>query len=370
MKTLTKKLTSFQISYPLDNIVPLSKALFLDIETTGFTARSSSLYLIGCAYYRDNNWYITQWFAENSNEEPLVLTAFFEFANSFTHLLHFNGNNFDLPYIQQKCDFHGLFYNFNSFQGIDLYKRIAPYKAFLRLENCKQKTIEQFLGLQREDRFNGGELISIYHDYVKAPDENTLNFLLLHNFEDMAGMLNILPILAFYDLFNNPVTVRKVQANYYTGTEGASAIPHQEILMKLSLVSPLPKPVSYMHKNCYFSGQNTVGNLRVPMYDAELKYFYSNYKDYYYLPDEDVALHKSVAGFVDRSHRIQATAANCYTRKRSNYLPQWDAIVEPFFREDYKNPNLYFEVTEELKTDRALFARYAEHILQMMVSGK
>ena len=97
-----------------------------------------------------------------------------------------------------------------------------------------------------------------------------------------------------------------------------------------------------------------------------MKYFYSNYKDYYYLPEEDVALHKSVASFVDKEHRTQATAATCYTRKYATYLPQWDIFMEPFFKRDYKSKELFFELTEEMKTDRDFFSRYAQYLLGRM----
>ncbi|MDE6737678.1 MAG: hypothetical protein K2K07_01090, partial [Lachnospiraceae bacterium] len=87
---------------------------------------------------------------------------------------------------------------------------------------------------------------------------------------------------------------------------------------------------------------------------------------YYYLPEEDVALHKSVASFVDKEHRVQAGAANCYTRKFSTYLPQWDIFMEPFFKRDYKSKDLFFELTDEMKTDRELFSRYAQYLLGRM----
>lgn len=48
-------LESFTINYPLTRIAALDQFLFVDIETTGFTAKSSSLYLIGTAFYRDGN---------------------------------------------------------------------------------------------------------------------------------------------------------------------------------------------------------------------------------------------------------------------------------------------------------------------------
>ena len=51
MRTLRQTISGPPSGYPLDKIAPLNKILFLDIETTGFTAKSSCLYLIGTACY-------------------------------------------------------------------------------------------------------------------------------------------------------------------------------------------------------------------------------------------------------------------------------------------------------------------------------
>ena len=169
MRTNNQAYKNFTIQYPLERITPLNKALFVDIETTGFTAKNSHLYLIGAAFYQAGNWRIRQWFADRPEEESNLLTEFFEFASQYTHLIHFNGNNFDLPYLLQKCKQYDLPYNFDGFHGIDLYKRVTPYKFFLHTPNCKQKTLEELIGVHREDVYNGGELISFYHEYVQNP---------------------------------------------------------------------------------------------------------------------------------------------------------------------------------------------------------
>lgn len=360
MKTEEIVLNNFNLSYPLERLAPLNQILFLDIETTGFTAGSSQLYLIGCAYYLEGNWKIRQWFAQSPEEEPELLKAFFTFAEGFSYLMHFNGNTFDLPYLKQKVKACDLPYSFSRFEGLDIYRRIFPYKNFLKLPNCKQKTIEYFLGVSREDTFSGGELINLYKDYISSHDFNLYHTLLLHNSDDIKGMLEILPILAYYDLFNNSIKARKVQANYYNDIHG---IPRKELLMKLVFASPLPVPVTAMARGCHFKGEGHEGTLIVPIYEEELKYFYANYKDYYYLPTEDAAIHKSIAAFVDKEYREQATAATCYTRKFSSYLPQWEILAEPFFKRDYKSRELFFELTDEIKKDRELFSTYASHIL-------
>lgn len=366
MKIIDEILEGFILPYQFKDATEETDLLFFDIETTGFTANSSNLYLIGCAYKEGENWRIKQFFAENTNEEADIIHAFFELANNHKYLVHFNGNKFDLPYVTQKCEQLGLDYNFQNFSGVDIYKRISPYKFFLKLPNCKQKTIEHFLGIHREDMYTGGELIKIYKEYTVNPTKEALDLLLLHNADDMKGMLNIVSILVYHDLFNGDIRARKVQINSYTDVNG---IVQKELFMKIHLNTPLPVATSFMSNNCYFTGDGEVAALKVPMYEEELKYFYSNYKDYYYLPEEDLAMHKSVATFVDEDCREKATARNCYTRKQSTYLPQWDYVFEPFFKRDYDSKELFFELTDEFKADRTCFNTYAKHILEMMLEN-
>ncbi len=360
MKTEEILLNNFKLQYPLERLADLRDILFLDIETTGFLASSSSIYLIGCAYYNEGNWRIRQWFAQSPEEEAELLSAFFDFAKSYLYLIHYNGNTFDLPFLKKKAEKYGIDYPLSEKKGLDIYRRITPYKNFLRLPDCKLKTIEQFLGLHREDTYTGGELIQVYHDYTVSHDYNLYHTLLLHNSDDMKGMLEILPILSYYDLFNCSLKAGKVQANYYNDLYG---VPRKELIIHMVFVSALPVPISFMGKSCHFKANGYEGTLIVPIYEEELKYFYANYKDYYYLPLEDVALHKSIASYVDKEYREQATARNCYTRKISLYLPQWKVLVQPFFKREYDSKDLFFELTDDIKKNRQLFSEYASHVL-------
>lgn len=367
MKTIKTTLSSLKTSYDINSICPMDKILFMDIETTGFVAKTSYLYLIGCIYYKNGNWEMIQWFGETQNEESQILLAFTEFCQNYTHLVHFNGNQFDIPYLKEKCSTYQIEPLFISAKGVDLYKRIAPFKKFLKLPDCKQKTIELFLNTNREDTYSGGELIQVYEDYQQNPSKELLDKLILHNAEDISGLVSMLVMLNYPDLYTTPVQVTKVQGHYYTDIDG---IKRQELLIKLKLSVTLPVTISYRANNCYFTGFGNEGHLKAPILETELKYFYSNYKEYYYLPTEDVAIHKSVASYVENSHRIKATAANCYTRKQSTYLQQWDTIFTPFYKKEYKDSALYFELTEESKKDRTLFRQYALHILEMMLLYK
>ena len=372
--------------YPIDKIVRCpEKALFIDIETTGFSAKTSKLYLIGCAYYEQESWHLAQWFADKKDDEAEILNAFLMFASTYDTLIHFNGNRFDLPYIKAKCEHYGIVNPLDEMVSIDIYKLISPYKAVLGLENCKQNTIEQFLGIARDDLFNGGQLIEIYEKYLDTKNEEFYGLLTLHNEDDVKGMAELLPILYYYDFFESihntpalhmrtdapqselttalPLRAVKVQANYYTDMDGKEK---KEIFMKLSLPYELPAPFKCNLNGIYLQVEDKYALLRIPLFEEELKYFYSNYKDYYYLPDEDQALHKSVASFVERSHRVQAKAETCYTRKPGQYLRQWDLVFTPFFKREYKEHAMYFELTDYIKTNRSAMSLYACHVLEYL----
>ncbi len=364
LKILKSTVLYTESAYPLSQLADPDKILFLDIETTGFSAINSSLYLIGCITIQNKVAELTQFFADCYEDEEMILRAFFAFSKSYSFLIHFNGNQFDLPFLLQKAKQYNLSDNFDDFTGIDLYKRISPYRNFLKLPNCKQKTLETFLNINREDLYNGGELIKIYHEFVQSSNSDIRELLLLHNKEDMTGMFQMLPILFYTEVLSGNFKIVKVQANYYKDMDGIRKL---ELLMKLKFSFSLPVSVSYAKNNCYFTAFDQEGVLKVPIYEEEMKYFYADYKNYYYLPMEDIALHKSVAGFVDTNHRIHATAATCYTRKLSTYLPQWQNIISPFFKRNYSDKELFFELTEEMKSDRELFKNYASHILNSMI---
>ena len=194
MKCIQKSLGNLVPNYPIENFCIPKKTLFIDIETTGLYAKSSSLYLIGCVYYHldeaNSCWHSIQWFATNYEDEENILRSFADFAKSYHYLIHFNGNQFDIPYLERKFEQYHIDFNIRNFEGIDIYKRVALCKHFLQLPNCKQTSIEKFLRLNREDKYNGGELIQVYKDYLINHSEKQEKLLLLHN-KDVAVIDNL-----------------------------------------------------------------------------------------------------------------------------------------------------------------------------------
>ncbi|MBP3199886.1 MAG: ribonuclease H-like domain-containing protein [Butyrivibrio sp.] len=379
-------LSDNQIADVLPDLLECKKEeiLFIDIETTGFSPKSSDLYLIGVSYFQGKSWHLCQFFAESSLQEKEILDNFKTLANDFRYVIHFNGNRFDIPFLKNKFEKYGIEDPFNSLLSLDLYKLIAPYKNQLGLPDCKQKTIELYLGINREDEYSGGKLIPIYKEYVENKSPDLLKLLLLHNSDDVKGMFSLLPMLrydAFFSLFKNmpaasvrtdeeindneqniflPIRAKKVQANYYKDYDGTEK---KEVFMKFTLPFKLPASLSGNLNSCYFKIDGDEGTLRVPLFEKELKYFYSNYKDYYYLPQEDTAIHKSIASFVDKAYREQAKPENCYTKKEGQYLMEWDLVFAPFFKESYNDKRFFFDLNENVKKSRFAMSLYACHVI-------
>lgn len=191
----------------------------------------------------------------------------------------------------------------------------------------------------------------MYEDYLTTRDEELCRLLLLHNEEDLKGMPLILPILSYPDFLTGSFTPEK-----WTVREETDIFGQKESFLEVTCRSRsrLPRPFSWDHpgfSGVSFSAEDDRLTLSIPILEDELKYFYPNYKDYYYLIYEDTAIHKSVGEYVDRSARKKATAATCYTKKEGLFLPLPDSSCgEPLFRPDYRSRTFYMEIPEELLT--------------------
>lgn len=342
-------------------------SIFFDIETTGFSPKQSSLYMIGCARKVGGSVYIDQFFAENPAEEKQVLIEFLELLKQYDTIISFNGVGFDIPYIKAKCDFYNLSETFRDYNYLDIFKSVSELKFLLKLPNYKQKSIETFLGLLREDKLTGGELINVYLDYVKNPTEETFSLLQIHNYEDVIGMMELVPVLSYLELFNGQYSILSTRIDTYHTLNGETGT---ELIITMANDYPVPKRISHKLNEFYLMISQARTSIRVPIYDGELRYFYPDYKNYYYLPKEDMAVHKSVSSYVDKEFREPASASNCYTRKSGHFLPQYDNIMKPEFLKKYKDKTSYFEVTDDFCSSDVMLRRYVDHILKYMFETK
>ncbi len=236
MITIQNPLT-FTSSYPPKRLGAISDLLFFDIETTGFSGDYASVYLIGCVWHDGNTWILTQYFAETRDAEEEVLDAFFALLRTKRILVHFNGDGFDIPFLTKRCVFYKKDWNFEAVESFDIYKKIRPLKKLLGLENLKQKSIERFLGIAREDKYNGGQLIEVYGEYLQTHSELLKHLLILHNEDDLKGMPQILPILAYPDFLTGDFSFKGSESRdipYADGNSEKHLLLHYESPVSLT----------------------------------------------------------------------------------------------------------------------------------------
>ena len=316
-------------------LLPSENACFFDIETTGLSPSVSNVYLIGAAEIVDGKAALTQWFADDYTSEAALLEAFSEYLSRFDTVVHYNGTTFDVPYLTKKYVYHGIVDPFLKLESLDLYREVNSFcrkhktdkdaPNVFGTENLKLTSVEKLTGFDRGQDFSGKECIDIYSTYMQEKfahnDENMASLrgsLLSHNHDDLVGTMMSCLMLTYTSYSPNKPTI--------TLTEDTA-------IFNDLLPEGLYYPFTINYENVRMSGSEVT--IRVPLYKGTLYHFFPDYKNYYYLPDEDEAIHKSVGGYVDKAHRQQATAQNCYIKKTGTFVPVPFEYSEdlPFFHE-------------------------------------
>ena len=377
-KALTQPVPSdlYMIGAPED-------VLFFDIETTGLSARSAGLYLIGVLAYTDKSWTLLQFFCEDVADEPAVLQAFFELLHTKKILVSYNGDGFDIPFLRHMLEQYGLPYSFDAIESFDLFKKFRPLKRLLGLPDLKLKSCERFLGIDREDRFTGGELIEVYFEWQQTKTPALLDTLLLHNAEDIANLPNLLPLLRYRSLPHSDFRLRAHERLQ----DGATPLVHLSFTF-LSPMPPsahasvendtrevtddrrlhwpaltLPKPMDLRGDFWALHAEGSAVELYVQLFEGERKLFFADFEHYYYLPAEDQVIHQSLAEFVDRSARKKACARNCYQRVTGCFLPEWSEVYTPALRAEYRDKLRYAQYSDALFDNETRAVAYLKSFL-------
>lgn len=334
--------------------------VFFDIETTGFSRVKSYIYLIGYMYYKSNNWHLKQLLIENLSEEHNLLQTFSKDIINKKYLIHFNGDNFDIPFITSKYNQYNL-QNHLPYGSIDLYKIIKPFKRFLSIDNCKLKTIEKSIEFNRQDTFNGGQLIEQFFFFIKNKDSKLKYNLLLHNQEDITSLLEIFKLSNFLNSIDNFDKLEKISIK-------TKFMPTKTICVEIDLPFKDTYSVNYKTKDLSFSFNENQLEIEIPYTHSTLYYFFENYKDYYYIKDMDEAIHKSVGQFYTSHKKVKASASNCYIKKEAEYINSYTTNLNiKNFAENNKSKEKFY-LLDELISNENLLNIYIKRLVSL-ISG-
>ncbi len=329
------------------------RTLLFDIETTGLSADTSYLYLIGAIGMFNDELTLIQWFCDKYSEEKEVLLSFKDTLADFNTLIHYNGTGFDIPYLNKKFKRHCISFEIDAAKTTDIYKILLPFKKHTCFPDFKQKTLEQSAGFLRTDTFSGGDLTEVYAAYAgkfrlatltgNTEEADALRFcMLLHNHDDLIGLLYLYQKTALPDFYAGKLLPSVIK----TG---------QGILFSFDLAL-LPFPLSLQKNSCSISITERTTDLFLPLWEGELKYFFKDYKNYSYLKFEDTAVHNSVAEWVDKEAKEKCRPATAYQKKAVTFLilpfekPEKEPVLDtlPLFFSDYRSLPAYVEYSDSL----------------------
>lgn len=347
--------------------------LFFDIETTGLSPKTSHVYLIGLIQYNPDAscFEMTQYLAESEepSEEIQVLESFCRVALTKNCLVHFNGSSFDLPFLKHRCKALHLTESLSQLPSLDLYRELLSMPAFFRqMPDHKQKSFELLIGYPREDQLSGKEMITAFQEYAKTKDSSTLNLLFLHNEDDLKGMLALTSLGSLKQLLNGSCQITDVQELQEPNLDLDGAM-ETKLLFSLSLETPVPVTLSANAEFCYITVTENKAKIKMPLYEGTLLYFYPDYKNYYYLPFEDEAIHKSIAAYLEPSHRQKATATTCYKKISGKFLYAPGAPDLPLLKENYRSREHYVSWPFPEPQDESL-KTYLHEVLKTAVTIK
>lgn len=188
------------ITKTLDKLIDIPNNHFVfDIETTGLNSKYCKVILIGILYNFENKTIIKQYFASSEEDEKELLLSFVKDINDFDYHISFNGISFDIPFLNSRFKKHEIDFYIDKSKDIDILRIVKPHKEKLSLSDCKLKTLERYIGIQREDTISGKESVKLYKEFTLNKDPFIKEKILLHNYEDIYYLAELLKIKYILD---------------------------------------------------------------------------------------------------------------------------------------------------------------------------
>jgi len=182
------------------NRLDLSTALFVDLETTGLSGGTGVIpFLVGLGYYRDNKFWVVQYFLGDLAEEERMIQELDQFFMSmdFQSVVTYNGKGFDIPLLETRFILHKQPFRLASLPHLDfLYSARSLWKH--KHESCQLYHLSrQVVEADRSEDIPAAEIPWRYFQYLQTGNFDLIESVLYHNQEDILSLLGVVIVGSF-----------------------------------------------------------------------------------------------------------------------------------------------------------------------------
>ncbi len=172
----------------------LSTALFIDLETTGLSGGTGVVpFLIGLGYYRDDKFWVTQFFLGDLAEEERMIQELGQFFSqmNFQSVVSFNGKGFDIPLLETRFILNRQPFELSSLPHLDfLYSARSLWRH--KYESCRLFHLSrEIVEADRSEDIPSAEIPWRYFQFIKTGNFELMEPVLYHNQEDILSLLGV-----------------------------------------------------------------------------------------------------------------------------------------------------------------------------------
>lgn len=140
--------------------------------------------------------------------------------------------------------------------------------------------------------------------------------LLLHNFCDIEGMFTVVNLLPV------SVSLRSLFKEDFPGWLSLTGSQDSKESFSFIFTSLYKFPGKLQGSagglSFIFSGKTLY--ISFPVFEGKFRYYFENYRDYYFIPSQNTVIHKSLAEFIGKSLKEKATPENCFTEIAGRFV--------------------------------------------------
>jgi uncharacterized protein YprB with RNaseH-like and TPR domain len=196
----------------------LSTALFFDLETTGLSGGTGVIpFNIGMGYYRDDKFWVAQYFLGELGEEERMIQELSRFLADmdFKSVVTYNGKAFDMPLLETRFILYKTPLILSELPHLDfLFPARNLWKH--KYESCRLFYLaREVLMTGRDEDIPSAEIPWRYFQYLKTGNFELIEPILYHNAEDILSLLGV--VIMGASLFSSDLEEGDVDAMDFFG---------------------------------------------------------------------------------------------------------------------------------------------------------